>query len=125
VNEDVEEPVDIPDTMTIDQNMVILWWPDSIQQIEMREEFDEISYNKFVDDLTWYSEKAVEMLDSAHIKNKITDRDVIIFKSKNKGNIEMKRKETKGNMVLFNVDKDPFITNMTSFDRKEIISFFK
>lgn len=125
VNENVEELVDIPDTMIIDQNMVVLWWPDSIQQIEMKEKFDETSYNKFVDDLTWYSEKAVEMLDSAHINNKITDRDVIIFKNKIKGTIEVKRKETNGNMVLFNVNKDPFVTNMTSFDRKEVISFFK
>ena len=114
-----------PDTLFVENNMVVFLWPDSSEQIIMKEKFDENSYNKFVDDLTWYTEKAVEMLDSIKVENRITDKDVIILKSADKDEIVYNRKELQGNMILFKAGKEPVITTMTGYKRKEVHEYFK
>jgi hypothetical protein len=116
---------EIPDTLIIDRNVAVLWWPDSNEQAIMKENYDEISYRKFVDDMTWYSENAAQMLDSMKVGYKITDKDVIIFKNASQNNIVLKRKEVRGNMVLFNLNKDTMVTSMDNYNRKKVISFFK
>jgi len=113
------------DTLFINTNFAVCWWPDSNDQVIMRQNYDQISYNKFVDDLTWYTEKAVEMLDSLGIDSRITDKDVIVFTDGNKSEISLKRKDVKGNLVLFNVEKEPLISTINDFNRKEIIDYFK
>ncbi|HLO58940.1 MAG TPA: hypothetical protein VK179_09380 [Bacteroidales bacterium] len=116
---------EVPDTLVVEQNMVVFWWPDSTQQVAMKNSLDEISYRKFVDDMTWYNERAIQMLDSFRIASKITDRDVIVFKAGGISKVTIERDETKGNMVLFRENKEPLITSMNNFNRKEVISFFK
>lgn len=116
---------EIYDTMIIDRNIAVIWWPDSNDQVVMKENYDEISYNTFVDDLTWYTQKAVEMLDSFNIENRVTDKDVIVFKKNDEQEVILKRKEIKGNMVLFNVNKEPLVANVNEYNRKLVIEFFK
>jgi hypothetical protein len=116
---------EIPDTLVVDQNMVVFWWPDSTQQVAMKNNLDEISYRKYVDDKTFYNERAIQMLDSFRIASKITDKDVIVFKAGGASKVTIERNETKGDMVLLYENKEPLITSMNNFNRKEVISFFK
>jgi len=113
------------DTLIVDRNIAIIWWPDSIDQIIMKENYDEISYNTFVDDLTWYTQRAVEMLDSFNIDNRVTDKDIIILQKNDNSKVVLKRKETKGNFVLLNPESDPFVANVNEYNRKQVIDFFK
>jgi hypothetical protein len=119
------EFAEIPDTLVVDQNMVVFWWPDSTQQVAMKNNLDEISYRKYVDDMTFYNERAIQMLDSFRITSKITDKDVIVFKAGGVSKVTIERNTTKGDMVLLHENKEPLITSMNNFNRKEVISFFK
>jgi len=127
INEEDSDLVsaEIPDTLVVDQNMVVFWWPDSTQQVAMKNNLDEISYRKFVDDMTWYNEQAIQMLDSFRIASRITDKDVIVFKAGGVSKIIIERNESKSNIVLLHENKEPLITSMNNFNRKEVISFFK
>lgn len=113
------------DTLYVENNMVVFLWPDSSEQIVMKEKYDENSYNKFVDDLTWYTEKAVQMLDSLKVEHRITDKDVVILKSADKDEIVYNRRELQGNMILFKAGTKPVITSMTGYNRKEVHDYFK
>jgi hypothetical protein len=131
-NKELQDPVfsaiqsdEIFDTLIINKNIAILWWPDSNDQVIMKRSYDEISYNTFVDDLTWYTQRAVGMLDSIGIENRITDKDVIIFKRDDSSEVILNRKEIKGNMVLLNTQKDPMITNINDYRRNLIVDYYK
>ena len=119
---------DVPevfDTLLIEQNTAVLWWPDSNDQVIMIENYDEISYNKFVDDMTWYTQNAVELFDSLGISNKVTSRDFIVFRKSDNSTIVLKRKEVKGNMVLLHKDKEPLVLSMDSYNKREIFDYYK
>lgn len=116
---------EVQDTLFVENNMVVFLWPDSTEQVVFKERFDETSYNKFVDDLTWYTEKAVGMLDSIKVENRITDRDVIVIKRPDQQEIVFIRKELQGNMILFKTGKEPVITSMTGYNPTEVRDYFK
>lgn len=130
-NKELQDPVNSPaefseilDTLLIEKNIAIIWWPDSIDQIVMKKNYDEISYNTFVDDLTWYTQRAVNMLDSFDIESRVTDKDVIIFKKQDNSQVIMNRKEIKGNLVLFNTTVDPFVANVNEYNRSQVLGYF-
>lgn len=119
------ESPDNYDTLVLNNNIAVLWWPDSVDQVIMKASYDKISYNKFVDDMTWYTQKAIEFFDSLNIDNRITDIDVIVFKRSEGQGIVLNRKEIDGNMVLFHAEKEPLILSIDDFNRKEIVSFYR
>ncbi|HEX2394981.1 MAG TPA: hypothetical protein VHI78_06510 [Bacteroidales bacterium] len=116
---------EVYDTLLIDGNMAVLWWPDSNDQVIMKENYDEISYNKFVDDMTFFTQRAVQMFDSIGIENKVTDRDIIVFKKSDDSDTILKRKEVKGNMVLFHKGKEPLVFSMDNYNRQQIKDFYR
>jgi hypothetical protein len=91
----------------------------------MKENYDEISYNKFVDDMTWYTQNAVELFDSLRIANKVTSRDFVVFKKADNSTVILKRKEVKGNMVLLNKEKEPLVLSLDNYNRKQVFEYFK
>lgn len=120
-----DEVPEVFDTLFVDQNMAVLWWPDSNDQVTMKENYDEISYNKFVDDMTWYTQNAVNMFDSMGIANKVTSRDFVVFKKSDNSILILKRKEVKGNMILLNKQKEPLIFSLDNYNRKQVFDYFR
>jgi hypothetical protein len=120
----VEAVVSDDSTMTVRENRVIFFWPDSKEIEEMQANNPEDVYNEIVADLTWYPGIAGEDLDTLNIKHEICDREFLILVKSDKTEMKLKRKETKGNMILFNVDKEPIISYAISFDKQEVIEYY-
>ena len=111
-------------TMTVRENYVIFFWPDSKEIEEMQANNPEDVYNEIVADLTWYPGIAGEVLDTLQIRHITCDSKFLVLVKSDKTEIKLNRKETDGNMVLFNVDKEPIISYAISFDEKETKEYF-
>ena len=112
--------------MIVNETSVIFLLPDSLELKKMQNENNEEAYNSIVDDITWYPGIAHQMLDSFKIKNIYCDKDLIVLRKADKSEIELKRKELNGNMIVFNVNKEqPIITYAISYNRDSVLSFLK
>lgn len=120
-----DQTTEVYDTLFVGKNTAILWWPDSNDQVIMKESYDEISYNKFVDDMTFYTQKAVKLFDSIGIESKVTDRDFIVFQNADKPEVILKRKEVNGNMVLLHNDKEPLVFSIDNYNSQQIKDFYR
>jgi len=109
----------------IDENCVIFLWPDSIEIEKMQAENSEEVYNEIVADLTWYPGIAAEVLDSFKIKNISCDEEYIILRNSKNKETKLKRKEIKGDMILFRIDKEPIFSSAISFERELTLKYFE
>ena len=112
-------------SMVINENAVIFLFPDSIEISEMQAKYDEETYNEIVADLTWYPGLAGEVLDSVKIKNLHCNNEYIVFKSSDGRQTILKRKEIDGDMIVFNVEKDPLISSASQFRLNVVMDFLK
>ena len=111
-------------TAIFDKNCVIFLMPDSIELANMQSNNDDGSYDEYVADLTWYPGVAGEVLDSFNIENIYCDKEIIILRNSKKTESKFKRKEIEGDMILFNIDKDPIISSAIDFDRDGTLKYF-
>ncbi|OFX18469.1 MAG: hypothetical protein A2041_13470 [Bacteroidetes bacterium GWA2_31_9b] len=119
-----ENSESLKNTMVVNENKVIFFFPDSIESAEMQSKYDEDTYNEIVADMTWYPGIAGETLDTLGIKYIHCDKEFLILVKSDKTETKLKRKEVDGNMILFNVEKDPIISTAIEFDREVIIDYF-
>ncbi len=120
----VDAVVSDDSTMTVRENYVIFFWPDSKEIEEMQANNPEDVYNEIVADLTWYPGIAGEVLDTLNIKHTICDSKFLVLVKSDKTEIKLIRKEAGGNMVLFHVDKEPIISYANLFDEQEAKEYF-
>jgi hypothetical protein len=110
--------------MLVGKSCVIFLWPDSIELVKLQTENDEDTYNEIVADLTWYPGVASEVLDSLGIDIFNCDKDSIILFNGSTVVAKYKRKELKGDMILFNKNKEPQISWAIEFDKNIALNYF-
>jgi hypothetical protein len=117
-------PITKPNSMLVGKSCVIFLWPDSIELAKLQAENDEDTYNEIVADLTWYPGTASEVLDSLKIENFNCDKDSIILFNGSTVVAKYKRKDLKGDMILFNINKEPQISWANEFDKNMTLKYF-
>jgi|WetSurMetagenome_2_1015567.scaffolds.fasta_scaffold07387_4 hypothetical protein len=127
VNANNHEKKDPPpeNTLIVNENSVIFLFPDSIEIKELQAKYNEDAYNEVVADMVWYPDQASQKLDSLKIKNMHCDKEFIVFKQANNKEIKLKRKELQGNMVIFNVNKEPKISWAIEFNIDSVQNYLK
>jgi hypothetical protein len=123
-NEISENQADYKNELVVHDNCVIFLWPDSTEIAQMQAENDEETYNEIIADLTWYPGVAREVLDSFNIKNISCDKEFLILRNSNNKETRLKRKEIEGDMILFNTEKEPIISNAIDFDKEKTLKYF-
>ena len=114
------------DTFITDQSCVVFLMPDSTEIDRMQKENSEEDYAEIVADITWYPGVAGEVLDSFKIINKYVDNQhFLLFKLKNGKSVQLDKRKTEGNMILFRNDTLPVISYAIDFDREYTLKFFK
>lgn len=111
-------------TMTITENHVIFFWPDTIEMAEMKAKYDEDSYNEIIADLTWYPGIAAMTLDTLNIKHVDCDKEFLVLIKSDNSEIKLKRKDVDGDMILFCIDKNHKIMWSTMFEKKHAVEYF-
>lgn len=108
----------------INENCVVFLWPDSTEIDKLKAENSEEDYNEIVADLTWYPGIAAEVLDSFKIKNISCDEEYIILRNSKNKETKLKRKEIKGDMILFRIDKEPIFSSAIEFYKDLTLKYF-
>jgi len=122
----IEKKALLPDnTLIVNENSVIFLFPDSIEIKELQAKYSEDAYNEVVSDMVWYPDQAGQKLDSLKIKNMHCDKEYIVFKQVDNKEIKLKRKELQGNMVIFNINKDPKISWANEFNIDSVQNYLK
>jgi hypothetical protein len=111
-------------SLLIKENCVIFLFPDSTEIKTMQAKYSEEDYNEIVSDMTWYPSVASEVLDSLGIKNQYCDNEIIILRNSKNNEIKFTRKDLKGDMILFNVNKEPIVSSSIDFDKKTTLEYF-
>jgi hypothetical protein len=104
------------DTLFVSEDCVIFLWPDSTEIAKIKSSYTEEEYMGILEDMIWYSSIAGIKLDSVGINNAYFDKTTLVFTNFNKKSFKYKRKELKGNMILFAMAKEPIIMNAIDFD---------
>jgi hypothetical protein len=124
VAKEVESISENDSVMTVRKNYVIFFWPDSKEIEKMQADNSEHDYNEIVADMVWYTGIAEEVLDSLKINNTRCDSKFLVLVKSDLTEIKLERKETNGDMIFFNVDKDPIISSAISFDSQVLRDYF-
>lgn len=111
-------------TMIIRENHAVFLWPDTIEIKEWQEKYSESDYDEVIFDMTYYFGMAGELLDSLNISQIRCDKKFLVFVKSDKSEIKINRKETKGDMVFFNVDKEPIIAWAIDYRQDSVKSYF-
>lgn len=111
-------------SLVVAENCVIFLWPDSTEIAELQATTKEDVYNEIIADMTWYPGIATGILDSFQIKSIGCDQDLLILKTIQGKEKKLNRREIKGDMILFRVDKEPIITYAIDFDKELTLKYF-
>jgi hypothetical protein len=111
-------------TILVEKNCVIFLYPDSIEIEEMKKKYGEDDFYTVADDLSWYQGTAGIILDSLKIKQISSDKEYIILKNNKNVCKKYTRKALDGDMILFNVNKEPIIKSSIDFDQKMVLKYF-
>lgn len=110
-------------SLLVSENSVIFLIPDGKEFKKMQNEIPEDEYNEIIADMMWYPGVAGEILDSLKIKNVQCDKKYILLQGINNSITVIERQKIKGNMIVFNIEKEPWISYAISFDKDSTINF--
>lgn len=123
-NGDTTEQTEVQNSdseLVITDNCVIILFPDSLEQKEMREQFGEETYNEIISDILYYNSEAEVVLKDLGVPIVHCDKKHIkLVNSKGDAQI-LKKDEIDGSMIVFHKDKSPVISNVVGFDKKQIL----
>jgi hypothetical protein len=114
------------DVLRIDSAYAVFVFPTEEQTKEMEKEYGEDGFYTIADDLQYYQSEAMNLLDSAGIKNKLSNRKYLHFVSgENIWLLDVKKKGApEWNLVLFNPGKAPEVVSAIDLNWDKIKSYY-
>jgi hypothetical protein len=124
-NDSIKEKDNKSNTLMIRKNCVIFLFPDSTEIEEMKQKYnvDALSY-EICDDLFWYQGCAGIVLDSLKIVHVSCDKEFIILKNSKNVFKKYRRKSLEGDMIMFNIDKEPVFSDAIKFNIEMVKKYF-
>ncbi|MGE4290156.1 MAG: hypothetical protein AB7E36_15835 [Salinivirgaceae bacterium] len=119
----LEKIVTTDTSLIISENAVIFLFPNEQEIEKMQKETPEDEYSEIIADMMWYPGIAGEILDSLKINNLHCDKDFIILKGLNDKKTIIERNKIEGNMIVFNIKKEPMISYAINFEKDSILNF--
>jgi hypothetical protein len=124
-NDSIKEKDNKSNTLIMRKSCVIFLFPDSTEIEEMKQKYNVDALSDAIgDDMLWYQGSAGIVLDSLKIDQVSCDKEFIILKNSKNVFKKYRRKSVEGDMIMFNIDKEPVFTDAIKFNIEMVKKYF-
>jgi hypothetical protein len=121
-------PIQVHDTLFINEKCAILLWPDSIKIDRMKKESEnEEDFYTAADDNMFYIAQTRTYLDSNKIKNIDTEKEIICFTKENHARFigNYTGEDYAWSLIIFNGKDDPIVDDIVTPDTLKLLELKK
>ena len=123
----VLEAVDTAELQTINFDCAFLVYPTEEQIEQIKKDEGEENFYTIADDYNWYQSLAIEVLDSAGIRQEDATRRYVTFKGDQKSwTLDLRKANLPAwNMVLFKTNKEPIVVPAIDLTKESVREYFE